>query len=317
VSNGPNISDASFASASARSMLVCPVCHGPLAWGAESIACQKCDRCFSFENGFPDLVVGERFADEPNQELTDYEEECNLYTAQHYFLPLLKKLLGSQRRTPRILSLGCGTGADVDVISAAGYSVAGIDCGARSSAWPHRECRDRLLLANGKNLPFESAAFDAVYCGCVFPHVGTIGDSHKVHASYAEERAQLALEMGRVLRPGGHIIVSSPNRNFPVDIFHGRTKEHPLPRLNPPSDPFLLSFRDYQQLFRPADCSRFNLLPVDGYWGFVRRKRTFAGWLSMLPVEALFKLVSHPAGASLRNSVINPWIVVLGTKVGA
>lgn len=304
-------------SESARSILVCPLCHGSLSWGSVAIECRECGHSYSYENGFPDLVIGERFADEPNEELTAYEEECNLYTAQNYFLPLFKDILGSQKRTPRILSLGCGTGADVDVLSAAGFSVTGIDCGARSAAWPNRVCKHSLLLANGKNLPFDSGTFDAVYCGCVFPHVGTIGDSHKVRPTYAEERAQLALEMGRVLRPGGHIVVSSPNRNFPVDIFHGRSKEHPLPRLNPPSDPFLLSFRDYQQMFRPADCSGFSLLPIDGYWGFVRRKRSLKGRLSMIPVEAIFKLVSSRPAVALRSSPINPWLVVMATKAGA
>jgi SAM-dependent methyltransferase len=300
-----------------RSIFACPACCGSLAWDTEKIECLKCGRRYAYESGFPDLVIGERFEDEPNEELTAYEEECNLYTAQNYFLPLFKQLLGGQKRRPRILSLGCGTGADVDVIGAAGFSVMGIDCGARAAAWPNRVNKHSLLHANGKNLPFESGSFDAVYCGCVFPHVGTIGDSHKVRPTYAEERAQLALEMGRVLRPGGHIVVSSPNRNFPLDIFHGRTKENPFPRLNPPGDPFLLSFRDYRQLFQPAGCSALSLLPVKGYWGFVRRKRTLMGRLTMLPVDAIFRLVSTKMGAALRNTVVSPWIVVMGTKGGA
>jgi SAM-dependent methyltransferase len=300
-----------------RSIFACPACRGSLAWGREKIECRNCGRLYGYESGFPDLVIGDRFEDEPNDELTAYEEECNLYTAQNYFLPLFKQLLGGQKRRPRILSLGCGTGADVDVIGAAGFSVMGIDCGARAAAWPNRVNKHSLLHANGKNLPFENGSFDAVYCGCVFPHVGTIGDSHKVRPTYADERAQLALEMGRVLRPGGHIVVSSPNRNSLLDIFHGRTKENPLPRWNPPSDPFLLSFRDYRQLFKPADLSAFSLLPVKGYWGFVRRKRTFKGRLTMLPVDAIFRLVSTRMGAALRNSAISPWIVVMGTKGGA
>jgi SAM-dependent methyltransferase len=297
-----------------ESILVCPACHGKLVFSAELIQCRNCAKCFGYENGFPDLIVGNRFDDEPNDELTAYEEECNLHTAQHYFLPLFQNLFRSAKRKPRILSLGCGTGADVDVMTAAGFSITGIDCGARTTAWPHRAAKNCLLLANGKSLPFETGSFDAVYCGCVFPHVGTIGDSHQVNSTYAEERGQLALEMGRVLKPGGHVVVSSPNRRFPVDIFHGRSKEHPLPRLNMPSDPFLLSYSDYQQLFRPADCAKFNLLPVDGYWGFIRRKKTFKGRISMMPVDSIFKLVSHKAGAGLRNSVINPWLVVMGTK---
>lgn len=293
---------------------VCPACRGALQWTAEDIVCLDCGRAFTYEDGFPNLVLGERFGDVPNPELVAYEEECNLHTAHNYFLPLFLDLFRGAKRTPRILSLGCGTGADVDLLTAAGLSVMGIDCGARSCAWPHRTQKHQLLLANGKQLPFESGTFDAVYCGCVFPHVGTVDDSHQVRPTYAGERAQLAAEMSRVLRPGGHLIVSSPNRRFPVDIFHGRTKENPFPRYNAASDPFLLSFSDYQNLFRPADCERFRLLPVEGYWGFVRRKQTMLGRISALPVEAIFRLVSHPKATNLRDTVLNPWLVVMAAK---
>src|SRR5271165_6970042 len=166
--NVPAIPEAEAESRSDRSIFACPACRGSLAWGSEKIECQKCGRLYDYVDGFPDLVIGERFEDEPNEELTAYEEECNLYTAQNYFLPLFKRLLGGQKRRPRILSLGCGTGADVDVIGAAGFSVMGIDCGSRASAWPNRVCKHSLLHANGKNLPFDSGSFDAVYCGCVF-----------------------------------------------------------------------------------------------------------------------------------------------------
>jgi SAM-dependent methyltransferase len=297
--------------------LVCPACHGALRLGAGSIQCQSCQKTFEYEDGFPNLILGGRFGDEPNAERTAYEEECNLHTAQHYLLPLFKDLFGGAKREPRILSLGCGTGVDVDLLGAAGFDMVGIDCGARSSAWPHREHRHRLLLANGRHLPFERGAFDAVYCGCVFPHVGTVGDSHTVRPDYFDDRRELASEMSRVLRPGGWVLVSSPNRKFPLDIFHGRTVENPMPRLNRPGDPFLLSFEDYQNLFRPTGCSSFQLLPVNGYWGFVRRKKTAKGRLSMLPVDALFKMISQPAFSGLRNSPLNPWLVVLGKKEAA
>jgi SAM-dependent methyltransferase len=295
-------------------LLVCPNCRIALQFEKDVICCTGCSERFGYENGFPDLIVGGRFDDTPDPDLTAYEEECNLYTAQNYFLPTFRRIFSGSVRKTRILSLGCGTGVDVDVLSAAGFEVTGIDCGSRSCAWPERKHRDRLVLANGKHLPFEDNTFDAVYCGCVFPHIGTVGDSHVVRQSYLEERQQFAEEMGRVLRPGGRVVVSSPNRKFPLDIFHGRSMEHPLPRVNSQADPFLLSFEDYQHLFRPADCSSFSLLPVNGYWGFVRRKKRLLGWLSMLPVEATFRLVSNDAFSNLRNTVINPWLVVMGTK---
>lgn len=299
--------------------LVCPVCRGPLRF-ASDIHCLNCGKQYAYENGFPDLIVGGRFEDEDDAERTAYEENCNEYTARNYLLPSFQRLFTRIRRTsatverPRLLSLGCGTGKDVDLLNESGFEVFGIDCGNRCNVWPHRVHADRLYLANGKHLPFEDRSFDLVYCGCVFPHIGVDGDSTRVLPEYFEERLAIAREMTRVLRPGGHILVSSPNRWFPLDIFHGRTPENPYPRLNPPTNPFLLSSGDYRRLFGRAGCNDFQLLPVTGYWGFIRMKQRWKGRLLSIPVETVFEAVSWRPLSFLRGSVVNPWLVMLARK---
>lgn len=290
--------------------LVCPSCHATLTRGDNGLACLGCSREFEFENGFADLVMGERFADEPNEQLALYEEACNLDTTQNYWLPTLRRLVEHAATPARVLSLGCGTGVDVDLLVEGGFSAVGIDCGNRSRMWPRRRQRERLVMANGKHLPFADGTFDAVYCGCVFPHVGVVGDSYRVAEDYGSQRLQLAREMTRVVRPGGRIVVSSPNRLFPCDLFHGR--ETGSYRLRPywPSDPFLLSVGDYRRLFQSAGCQRAWPLPVAGYWGFIRARHHWKGRLLRLPVEFLFRSVSWPWLAPLRGSPLNPWIVV-------
>ncbi|MGH9628888.1 MAG: methyltransferase domain-containing protein [Bryobacteraceae bacterium] len=296
--------------------LVCPLCRGALEFSQAVIACRQCGEEFGYEDGFPDLIRGGRFDDDYLPDRMSYEEVSNSHLANEYLIPTFRRLLRDLPRKPRVLSLGCGVGIDVDLLADAGFEVVGIDCGNRCKAWKHRKQRQRFYLANGKQLPFDSNQFDVVYCGCVFPHVGVEGDSRKVLPNYYEERLAIAREMVRTLHPDGFITVSSPNRLFPLDIFHGRTEEHPYPYFNPPTNPFLLSAGDYRHMFSEAGCNAFRLLPVKGYWGFVNMKRTIKGRILSFPVDAIFRFVSKPAFRALRAGPISPWLVALARKSG-
>ncbi len=295
-------------------VLVCPLCHGHLELSPTQIACLGCGEEFGYVNYIPDLIRGGRFADEYEPERNNYEVLANSDLITNYLLPLFRRLLGQQSRPPRVLSVGCGIGIDVDLLANAGFDIAGIDCGTRCRAWVEREQRHRLCHANGKHLPFEDNQFDIVYSGCVFPHVGVKGDSREVLPDYYAQRLAIAKEMSRVLHPTGFLLVSSPNRLFPLDIFHGRTVEHPYPYMNMPGNPFLLSASDYRTMFQEAGCSSFSLLPVAGYWGFINMKRSWKGRLLAFPVETVFRLVSVPSLAILRGSPISPWLVGLAQK---
>lgn len=294
--------------------LVCPTCHQPLSRTAENLTCGPCSRVFEFNRGFADLVVGGRFEDQQNDDLAQYEEACNQDTTNNYWIPTLRRLVNPAAQPARVLSLGCGTGVDVDLLVNDGFSAVGIDCGNRSRVWPRRRQRERLLMANGKHLPFAADTFDAVFCGCVFPHVGVMGDSYRVTPQFRHDRLQLAREMARVVRPGGRIVVSSPNRWFPCDLFHGRDTGSYRIRPYWPGDPFLLSIGDYRQLFVSAGCKTVYALPVSGYWGFIRARESWKGRVLRLPVQFLFWLVSQPVFAGLRGTVLNPWIVVCVEK---
>jgi len=294
--------------------VVCPSCRGELREEAERITCLNCGAAFGFCGEFPDLVLGDRFDDPTDEAQMIYEEQANADTTENYWLPRFRQIWPSNSEPARLLSLGCGTGVDVDMLAAAGFDCVGVDCGNRMRAWTRRQRRERLLLANGKHLPFESESFDGVFCGCVFPHVGVVGDSHSVRPDYGAERAALAREIARALKPGGHIFVSSPNRWFPLDIFHGRAAGSHQPRPYCFRDPFLLSRADYSRLFAPAGCARAEAQPVRGYWGFVRSRGSLKGRLLSWPVRLLFNFVSSPGLGALRASPLNPWLVVMITK---
>jgi SAM-dependent methyltransferase len=294
--------------------LVCPLCQGKLEFAFSRITCLSCGEEFGYVDGIPDLIRGGQFEDDYDPDRNLYEVLANSDLVHNYLLPVFQRLLGRLPRQPRVLSLGCGVGIDIDLLAEAGFEIVGIDCGNRCQAWSQREHKHRLYRANGKHLPFENSLFDIVYCGCVFPHVGVKGDSREVLPNYYEQRLTIAREMARVLHPDGFIMVSSPNRLFPLDIFHGRTAEHPYPYLNPPTNPFLLSAGDYRSMFHQAGCNVFRLLPVVGYWGFINMTKTWKGRVLAFPVQAVSRLVSVKAFRALRGSPISPWLVGLVRK---
>lgn len=307
--------DAPAGKKSTEIILVCPQCKAPLTdRDSDTKECTACSMTYSRVDGFWDLIIGERFEDESDEECLCYEEVSNEYTARNYWVPLFTKLKGTTERPLRILSLGCGTGVEVDILTEAGFDCVGIDCGNRPRAWENRKFPERLFLANGMNLPFEDNVFDIVFCGCVFPHVGVIGDSFVTSDHYFEDRSRLASDMVRVAAPTGHVVLSSPNGSCPLDLFHGRKPGSYRPQLNPPGSRFLLRLKDYRALFKPLGFPEARPLKVEGYWGFVRAKNSLKGLVLGTPIRFVFWLVSREPFRFLRTSPISPWLVVHVSK---
>jgi len=299
--------------------LVCPLCRRGLAVEQACCRCPPCEnpacpREFPHSNGFPDLILGERFPDEDLPERMAYEEESNEYSTLNYWIPLFRSLWPAPA-APKLLAMGCGVGTEVDLLNDAGFSCTGIDSGNRSNFWRRRRYPHMLSMANGLYLPFADNTFDGVFCGCVFAHVGVEGDSSILKPGGLEERQRLASEMARVTKPGGAIVVASPNRWFPFDLFHGREDGSYKVKFNPPGDRFLLSAGDFREMFvKQAGCQSLELMPVQGFWGFIRANHTFKGRLLSLPIKAVFRLLAYDAFSWLRSSSLTPWITVCVRK---
>jgi SAM-dependent methyltransferase len=300
--------------------VACPLCRARLEAGDGCLTCPPCIRAdcpgrFEVRDGFPDLVLGARFDDDSDEEIRRFEQVATAHTVLHYWIPLFRRSFRTDGRAPLLLALGCGTGVEVDELCRAGFDCVGIDNAVnRVTVWHNRDSRDRLLLANGMHLPFEDGTFDGVFCGCVFPHVGVKGDSNVVADNFEDDRLALAREMARILRRGGRAFVSSPNRYFIFDIFHGRQPGSYKPRFNPPTSRFLLSVGDYRRLFKASGCRKVEPLPVRNYWGFTRSRNDLTGFLLSMPVRLAFWLTSVPTLSFLRPSPISPWLVVSITK---
>jgi SAM-dependent methyltransferase len=113
-------------------------------------------------------------------------------------------LLGEARPGERVLDLGCGAGRFVAALQQAGADPVGVEIAeaALERARANAPGADLRLVEPDGSLPLEHASVDLVWCSEVLEHVA--------------DTAHLLLEVRRVLRPGGRLLVTVP--------FHGRLK---------------------------------------------------------------------------------------------
>ena len=117
------------------------------------------------------------------------------------------------KRRARILDVGCGTGANLQML--ANYGVAeGVDISAEALEFCRARGLSKVKLGPAEALPFEDASFDLVTGLDVVEHLD-------------EDAAGLS-EMRRVLRPGGRALLFVPAFMFlwgvQDDISHHRRR---------------------------------------------------------------------------------------------
>jgi SAM-dependent methyltransferase len=115
-------------------------------------------------------------------------------------LQLLDRYVGNDRTAGRrILDVGCGTGTMLTHLAAYGH-VQGIDVDEEAVGY----CRDRGLtdvrLGAAESLPFDDASFDVVTALDVVEHL--------------DDDVAALREMNRVLRRGGHLLITVPAHRF-------------------------------------------------------------------------------------------------------
>lgn len=299
-----------------------PVCpceqHGKLELHGADFVSECCGRRFPRENSTWDLILGERFNDEFCECMWSNEEKTGRHLVNNYVFPLLQKTFADAmpRDKVRILSIGCGVGSDVEALNQLGYCAYGIDAGNRADYWSRRSLPHRYYLANAKSLPFADESFDVILMGCVLPHIGVGDDTYEARGDYRSERQMAADEMVRVTRGGGMLIVSSPNRNCPIDFFHRANVANHMPRLHSPRETFLLSVDDYADALGVGErCASIEVLPLRGYWGFYSSSTYLLGRILQLPVRFYFNhLMSWKWTRFLRNTMLNPWLILLVRK---
>lgn len=122
--------------------------------------------------------------------------EDSAYNA-HYDRPAVLAALGPVAGR-RVLDAGCGPGFYAEALLAAGADVVGFDASPTMVALATRRVGGRAhidVARLGEALPYDDEAFDLIVCALVIDHV-------------ADRRAAF-LELYRVLRPGGALVLST------------------------------------------------------------------------------------------------------------
>jgi SAM-dependent methyltransferase len=116
-------------------------------------------------------------------------------------------------RRPRILDVGCGTGANLLMLSKYG-DAEGVDVSEDALAFCRERGLEKLKLGAAEELPYDDGTFDLVTALDVLEHID-------------DDLAGLR-EMRRVLRPGGHVLLFVPTFMFlwglQDDVSHHRRR---------------------------------------------------------------------------------------------
>lgn len=116
------------------------------------------------------------------------------------------RLAQSKRPLVRGLDLGCGHGAHAVELGRRGYRVIGVE--PSRSVWRARDGGATVVAGSGTDLPFRDDAFDFVYA---------IGVLHHLRE---DTRTQAFVEIRRVLKLGGLLLVHETNPRNPVFRFY-------------------------------------------------------------------------------------------------
>ena len=98
----------------------------------------------------------------------------------------------------QVLDVGSGGGFLAQAMAGVGHRVFGVDPSAAAVRAANDTDTGSFAIGRGEQLPFPTSSFDAVVCSEVLEHVAA--------------PAHVISEMARVLRPGGRLLFSHPNR---------------------------------------------------------------------------------------------------------
>jgi 2-polyprenyl-3-methyl-5-hydroxy-6-metoxy-1,4-benzoquinol methylase len=141
----------------------------------------------------------ERFAER-------FDPEMNHYDLQRRLEIVYGELLTDDLAGKQLLDAGCGTGWFSQRACERGAKVTSLDVGEKLLAQVAKKCDSKRVVGDVLDLPFEDASFDFVVCSEVIEHT--------------LEPRRAVLELGRVLRPGGVMVLTVPNQvwHFAIDI---------------------------------------------------------------------------------------------------
>ena len=218
----------------AERWLICPACRGALSDSGPSarmgLDCARCGGRYPVVAGLLDLrLESDRYLDLEAERaraerleaiaattdlmgvatayytMTDEPDDRRQRFLAHIAGGLARgeALAAQLPKQGRILEVGCGTGGLLVAAARAGLAVVGVDVASRWLVAARRRLTDHglsvpLLAASADRLPWPDGHFDTIVADSVLEHL--------------DDPAQALREWSRVLRPGGCLLVWSPNR---------------------------------------------------------------------------------------------------------
>jgi ubiquinone/menaquinone biosynthesis C-methylase UbiE len=131
----------------------------------------------------------------------------------NFSLNKARKILTPPARDMKVLDVGCGTGADLELYHQAGCDVAGVDISPAMLNVARRKFGDAadLRLCDAAQLPFQDGSFDLIL------------STYTLHEMPQSKRPAVIREMLRVLNDNGRILITefAPGPySFPVGWIH-------------------------------------------------------------------------------------------------
>jgi SAM-dependent methyltransferase len=173
----------------------------------------------------------------------------------------------------RVLDVGCGDGRFLSAAAAAGWEAVGVDFDARASARSRPGVQ--VHLGDLFDCAFPAAAFDAVVLDNVIEHLPDPG------AVFAE--------CARLLRPGGRLVMITPNLDALGHAALGRDWRG----LEPPRHLFLFTARTLRRFARRAGFARTAVCTSTG--------QTAPDWPMLRASLDAARAAGRPAAVDLRK----------------
>jgi ubiquinone/menaquinone biosynthesis C-methylase UbiE len=213
--------------------LDCVICRGGLVEVHGAHECNDCRRLYPTIAGIPDMrLANDRYLSLDDErakalrlasrgDLGDFRSMVSAYYAMTADVDDRRRaefsshIEGAVRRGAslakllpgrgRILEVGCGSGGLLAACEGSGRDVVGVDIGLRWLVMARKRLADRgapvpLIAASADRLPWPDASFDALVADSVLEHM--------------DDPLAALREWRRVLRPGGQLLIWSPNRHF-------------------------------------------------------------------------------------------------------
>lgn len=134
--------------------------------------------------------VAQRISDQKYRQGREIER-----TNKEYALDLLRNAAPM-----RVLDVGCGTGRSSSELSSAGHEVVGVDISPIAIDQYRAQGFEGYVCDILKGLPLENESFDAIFTSEVIEHI--------------DDTERFLGEIGRILKPGGQMVLSTPNSSF-------------------------------------------------------------------------------------------------------